>query len=259
MNEHISNDLVEKIRKLLALGSDLNDSREQAEMAIKKAKELAVQNDIDIAFIQVFENKKSDEPIIKGEELSLGKRKSVVQKFISWLLHYHFKVKVIYSGSRYFGKGITFIGTTKNINIATYVQAFLNEEFMRLWHHYREHNPEAQTKDRNSFMWGLYSGLSEKLYGQEKTTETDTFASMSISRGESMTAETKQCYALTKVSEKERLDAAVDEFYPKLRSASRHYSNGHYNNQAREAGIVAGRNINIRPGLKYSGGQMVMA
>jgi hypothetical protein len=65
MNEHISNDLVEKIRKLLALGSALNDSREQAEMAIKKAKELAVQNDIDIAFIQVFESKNQMNPSLK--------------------------------------------------------------------------------------------------------------------------------------------------------------------------------------------------
>lgn len=258
MNEQASSDIVEKIRKLLALGSALNDSREQAELAIKKAKELAVQNDIDIAFIQVFECKKSDEPIVKGEELSLGRRKSVSQKFISWLINRHFKVSIIYNGGRYLGNTLTFIGTTKNINIATYVQTFLNEEFMRLWHQYRKTNPETQTKDRNSFMWGLYSGLSEKLNQQEKDTETNIFASMALNKGEGVASETKQCYALTKTSYAERLAAAVEEFYPKLRSASRHYV-GHYNNEAREAGVVAGRNINIRPGLKYGGTQMVTA
>ena len=256
MNEQISDDVVNKIRKLLALGSELNDSREQAELTIKKAKELAVQNDIDIAFIQVFENKKSEEPIVKGDELSLGKRKSVSQTFISWLLERHFKVQVIYTGNRYYGRRITLIGTTKNIAIATHVQLFLNEEFMRLWHQYREQAVDAQTKDRNSFMWGLYSGLSEKLKQQEETTENNTFATMSITGGESVATKTMECYALTKVSHTERLTAAVGEFYPKLRS-TRHHSVGHYSNQARTAGILAGKNINIHPTLKYNPGQMV--
>jgi hypothetical protein len=255
----INDSLVEKIRKLLALGSNLNDSAEQAELAMKKAKELAIQNDIDLATIQVFENKKSEQPIVKGEDINLGKRESVCQKFIYWILQHHFNVKVITGGGRYFGKHLTLIGTTRDIQIATYVNSFLNQEFMRLWHQYRDENYDAQTKDRNSYFWGLYNGLDSKLEEQVKSTESSSFSSMVAERGAQAAEQVKNCYALTVTSNKERLDKALGEFYPRLRKASRSYYNGHHSASARESGFAAGRNINLRMGIGGGNGSALPA
>ena len=246
----INDSLVEKIRKLLALGSALNDSPAQAELAMQKAKQLAIENDIDLASIQVFENKKSDEPIVKGDEINLGKRESVCQKFIYWLLQKHFNVKVITGGGRYYGKMLTLIGKTKDIQIATYINTFLNQEFMNLWHKYRETHYEAQTKDRNSYFWGLYNGLDSKLKEQSKTTESASFSSIVAARGSQAAAQVQNCYALAVTSHKERLEDALNEFYPRLRKASRRsYSNGHHSESARESGFAAGRNISLRMGI----------
>jgi hypothetical protein len=245
----INDSLVEKIRKLLALGSALNDSPEQAELAMRKAKQLAIENDIDLASIQVFENKKSDEPIVKGEGINLGKRESVCQKFIYWVLQNHFNVKVITNGGRYYGKQLTLIGKTKDIQIATYINTYLNQEFMSLWHKYRASHYEAQTKDRNSYFWGLYNGLDSKLKEQSKTTESASFSSIVAARGSQAASQVQNCYALTVVSNKKRLEDAMNDFYPRLRSRSRSSGNGHHSESARESGFAAGRNISLRMGI----------
>ena len=245
----INDSLVEKIRKLLALGSDLNDSPEQAELAMQKAKQLAIENDIDLASIQVFENKKSDEPIVKGEDINLGKRESVCQKFIYWVLQNHFNVKVITGGGRYNGRRLTLIGKTKDIQIAAYINTYLNQEFMNLWHKYRASHYEAQTKDRNSYFWGLYNGLDSKLKEQSKTTESASFSSMVSARGSQAAAQVQNCYALTVVSNKKRLEDAMNAFYPRLTSRSRSSGNGHHSESARESGFAAGQNISLRMGI----------
>lgn len=254
-NNTISDSLVEKIRKLLALASELNDCKEQAEQALRKAKALAVQHEIDLASIQVFQNKKSEEPIEKNDEISLGKRQSVCQKFISWLLQNHFNVRVIYShgyDQNYNSvQKLVLIGKKSDIEIATYVQAFLNEEFMRLWHNYRHTYQMVQTKDRNSFLWGLYTGLSDKLTESKKQAEQDGFAALAQDKTESEVEQVKECMSLTVVSDKERIEEAVGKFFPRL-SSRRHYTSYSHSENARQAGERAGRQISLRRGI--SGG-----
>lgn len=249
----VSDSIVEKIRKLLALASELNDSKEQAEEALKKAKALAVQHEVDIAAIAVFEAKKSEEPIEKDENISLGKRQSVCQKFISWLLQSHFKVKIVYSGGRYFGKTMVLIGKRSDIEIATYVNNFLNAEFMRLWHQYRKANPFSKTNDRNSFFWGLHEGLAAKLEESNKETKEEAFSNLSQTHTSEQVEQVKSCFALTVTTDKERLADAVKSFYGKLRHTTTRVSYGH-SGEAREAGRSAGSKISLRQGLGAGNG-----
>jgi len=244
--------VVEKIRKLLALASELNDSKEQAEAALQKAKSLATQHEVDLATIAVFECKKSEEPIEKNDGISMGKRASVCQKFISWLLQDHFNVKVIYSGSRHFEKRMTLIGKKSDIEIAIYVNEFLNTEFMRLWHQYRNSNLDSQTKDRNSYFWGLHGGLKSKLAASETETKKEAFETLAQTRTTDEVEQVKNCMALTVTTDKERLNEKVEEFYPHLRTV-RSYSQHHHSETARESGFSAGKNISLRRGI--SGGK----
>ncbi len=255
MNNTIPDNLVEKIRKLLALGT--SDNANEAELAMQRAKALAIQHDIDLASIQVFENKKSEAPIVKSEALNLGQRKAVCQKFISWILQDYFKVKIIYHGCRAHGYILIFVGRTTDIQIATYIQGFLKQEFMRLWHNYREQNPTVQTKDRNSFFYGLYKGLDAKLSEQEKQTEKEVFVGMRFTEGTEKTEQIQSCYALAKVNFKEELDKKLSEFYPKLGKAAPHARLNNNNESARQAGFKQGQNINLRMGLAQgNGGQL---
>jgi len=252
----VSDSVVEKIRKLLALASDLNDSKEQAEMAMKKAKELATSYQVDLACIQVFENKKNEEEIEKSEEISLGKRKSVCQKFITSILQQHFNVKVIYFGGRRSGQDIVFVGKRSDIEIATYVQSFLNQEFMRLWQRYHKTTPYSQVKDRNSFFWGLYNGLSDKLKQGEEEAKTSAFDSLATKRSATEVEQVKSCMALTLVNDTERLKDAVKNMFGRLRTV-RYYTRSTHNGSAREAGYNQGKQISLNRGIgNGSGGQI---
>ncbi len=255
-NNTITDSLVEKIRKLLALASELNDSKEQAEAAMKKAMALATLHQIDLAAIEVFEAKKSDEPIEKNENISLGKRASVCQSYICWILKNHFNVRVIYTGGRYYGRKLILIGKRTDIDIATYVNSFLNTEFMKLWHEYRKTNPMAQTKDRNSFLWGLYEGMCSKLKEGESEAKKSAFETLAQTRTETEIDQVKNCMALTVTTHQERLEKATEEFFPHLRSKRSYVSYSH-SGEARQAGYSAGRTISLRRGVENGNGGMI--
>ena len=255
-NNPITDSLVEKIRKLLALASDLNDSKEQAEAAMKKAVALATLHSVDIAAIEVFEAKKSDEPIEKDESISLGKRASVCQTYIGHILRNHFNVRVIYTGSRYYGRGLVLIGKRSDIEIANYIHSFLNTEFMRLWHGYRKTNPMAQTKDRNSYLWGLYDGMCSKLKEGESEAKKSAFDTLAQTRTNMEVNQVRNCVALTVTTHQERLEEATGKFFPHLRSKRSYVSYSH-SGEARQAGYSAGRTISLRRGVENGGSGMI--
>lgn len=232
-----SDAIVEKIRKLLALSTSGNQN--ESELALLKAKKFAAEHDIDLALIQIFEGKKSEKPIEKSEKLKLGNRKSITQRFVSWTLEKHFKVKIIYHGSRDMGFSIVFIGTKENIEIATYLNSYLNAEFMKLWQQYYK-TSNCRLEERASYIEGLYYGLNDKLALENAQTESEKFSGHS--------EETKNQFALIVVNEKERLQKATEAFYPTLKKAATYTSRGYHSN-ALQSGKQAGANISLRRGL----------
>ena len=249
----VPDSVVEKIRKLLALASELNDSKEQAELAMQKAKALAVSYAVDLCAIKVFENKKSEEVIDKGE-INLGKRESIAQSFINKILSNHFRVKILKGGSRYSGMSLILIGTKSDIEIATYVNNFLNSEYMRLWHRYLKMYQNAQGKDRNSYFWGLTEGLQSKLTEAQKKSETDAFETLSQKHTTEQVNEVKNQFALTVTSHEEKLDEKMHEFFPRIRTIRRYTRGGHHSGAAREAGFSAGQKIALNRGIGNGGG-----
>lgn len=231
---NISDSIVEKIRKLLAL--NLSNNEHESSLALQKAKKLAAEYDIDLSLIEIFTKVKKNEPIIKNNGISLGNRKSITQRYVSWLLQNHFGVKVIYSGNRSGGMTMVLIGTKDKISIAEYVQGFLNQEFMNLWHNYYK-NSGCRLDARNSYLQGLYDGLSEKLANEQKQVEHEKLSNQ--------TPEVQNQFALMVVSEKDRLKDAVNSFYPNLGRAANYQSKSYVHNAILD-GKIAGAKIQIR-------------
>lgn len=235
MQNNISSDLLDKLRKILAL-CDSNMEGER-DAALLKAQELAIKYSIDLAAIEPFREEKQ-EPITK-DAIEAGRRLPVTQRFVSWILANHFSVRVIYSGGRYGGRRLVLVGDKTDIEFAKFVNSFLNNEFMTRWRTYKIAN-NAPTSSRNSFIYGAYNGLNAKLSESRKKNETESFAALPADkRGEAQTS-----YALTVVSKKERIEKAVNEFFPRLGTAARSSAGRHCSN-AFDSGIQAGRQINI--------------
>jgi len=236
----VSDEVVNKIRKLLALGHSNNQN--ESELAMTKAKKLALEHEIDLSLIDAFAGQK-EEPILRGEGVGVGQRESTCQKYINWLLRDHFNVRIVNSGSRFWGRSIVFIGKRRDIDIATYVHGFLNSEMPRLWHRFYKQNG-GPLSQKQSYLYGIYKGLSEKLEQSVRETEQNKFDEIKALRGVEYGTTAQNSWALTVKSNREKLEEKLGEFYPHLRKSSRSTIN--INSMgAMNAGKAAGRQINL--------------
>jgi hypothetical protein len=233
--------LVDKIAKLLRLSESPN--QHEAELALSKAKQLAVENDIDLASVST--NTMPEETYEK-DAVTFGKRKPVTGKFVIWIVESHFNVSVVGSGSRENGTQINFIGKTSDIQIAIYVFNFLSQTFMSLWHKYQD-DTDCSARSRGSYFYGLYQGLDEKLTAARVRAESAKFSELEVTKGAEASAEIKNIYALMVVSKKEKLNNAVEKYFPRIRRT--HTTVRLHNDYALAQGRIDGRKIDIKPSL----------
>jgi len=165
MNDQILN----KLKKLLTLSK--NTSKEEAENALEKATAIAIKNNIDLSVVSIDNQVKES---FVQEFYEEGKRKSVVQRYVSSIITGFFNVKLIYTGCRYTGQKIAFIGRKSEVDFALYVQDFLKEHMMNSWQYYKKtHN--CATMYRATFLQGFYEGLCCKLETAQQKQKEDSF------------------------------------------------------------------------------------
>ena len=248
--ETINQDIVERISKLLKLAEN-NPNAGEREKALLLAKRLAQQNELDLAQIdkEKWENTNLRKEILR-EDIELGKRASVCQKYSSWILMHHFNVKLINTGSRRFGKELVMIGRKSDVEIGKYVQSFLNNEIMRLWHEYKRLN-NVRTVERGSFMYGVYKGLDDKLKASKDKFEAEKINQIKEERGEQAATQTVNNLSLMRITDGERINSFVSKEFPSLRSV-RSYARTTHVQSAMDAGYVKGKVISLRRGLGNS-------
>jgi hypothetical protein len=250
----ISDSLVEKVKGLLRLAN--SDNQHEAELAMQRAKSLCVKYDLDLAELQTnaFDKKANEEPITQNPNFELGKRMPISQTLVTRILENFFNVEILYGGRRSYGRHLVIIGRKKDIEVAEYLNNYLNEEFLRLWRKFYSENEAAGVtlNDRMGFLHGLAAGLTDKLQESQKETENKYFEEKSIVNGPQKVEEIRQCYALTIKNLKERVKEKMHEFYPKLGTAYTRRGPRNYN--AFGSGRQIGRSISLARPLGYSGG-----
>jgi hypothetical protein len=247
MIETLNDSIVAKIKKLLELST--SDNPHESELALLHAKRLAAQHDVDITLIEIFGKSGKTEPIVKNEGINLGNRKSITQKYVSWILQDHFGVKVVYCGSRQRGMNLVLIGRKDKIAIAEYVQHFLNREFLSLWRAYYS-NSGCPLTARDSYLTGLHRGLAAKLAKEQTDVENEKLGAQ--------TAEVKNSFALMVISEKDKLEKVAGEFYPKLKTVKTFFR-GDFSESAMITGSLDGAKINLNRSISNgsANGQLV--
>lgn len=124
---------------------------EEFETALSLAQKLAAKHGIDITSINPDEQ---DREPIADELVAKLSRISWECKYSSLIVKQFFFVE---SFADY--RGIIFVGTTTNIQIAKYVYNFLVGRFRYEWK-----TNKGRLRKRQSFMWGMYKALCHKLY-----------------------------------------------------------------------------------------------
>ncbi|MDO8611111.1 MAG: DUF2786 domain-containing protein [bacterium] len=240
-NNNISDDLVHKIKALLRLATSSNEH--EANLAMSRAKSLCVKYEIEMCSLDAYSDgkPKANEPIIQ-DNVKMGNRFPISQNLVSNILNKFFNVRVLYGGGRSWGRHITLIGRKLDIELATYINQHLNNEFLRLWRNFYTKNESngVTLKDRSGFMIGLSQGLSEKLAESQKNAEQESFTTtVPIDRVEQV----KQTYALAIINLRKNIDEKTAEFYPHLRKNYSRTTVHNYNSLG--AGRVMGKTISV--------------
>lgn len=236
MDTLVDTTIVDKLKKLLTLSKGASGA--EAETALAMAMRLATKHEIDISSIQLANPEQKKEEMVKSD-VHCGARMSVAQKWISWILQDHFKVSLVYSGSRWSGRKLYFLGRKSDVEFAKYVQDFLNEHMLRSWQYYMKSH-KVETRYRATYFSGFHRGLSQKLTEAKKAQETQSFAEIS----EPVRAAAQNNYSLIVVSEKQARKQFMTEVFGKLGNVRR-ASCITYNNGANSAGFAAGQSTNI--------------
>jgi hypothetical protein len=229
------------IKKLFAKSQDASISAEESAAFFAKAKAKADEAGLELEVIaaQLGEEVKREEMI--ENEMSVGGRFPVVHKFIAHLLINHFKVQLIYSGGRYAGRTISFIGRKSDTEFAKFAYSFLNEDFLRRWNKFKKEQG-LDINARNAYMMGLKQGLDAKLY-QESQAQTQEKVSV-------LPTEAQGRYQLAVVNEQGARKAFVANKYPKLGTYRSAPMRGSMRSEVIAAGRAEGSTITIARPLK---------
>lgn len=225
--------LIEKLRKLLALGTSSNPH--EAELAMQKAQEIALANDINLALVRDASEPENEE--ILKEYVQMGQRLPTVNNFVTNILIDYFNVRIITSGERRNGRSIVFIGTKDSIATARFVYNYLCDTMVRCWHVYYKNTPNVELSHKQSYCLGFYRGLSDKLAANRKTVESEKLTSDSD----------KNKWAIACVDLKAKMQDFIDSEFSNLRNAPK--KSIQLNNQSYSSGLTDGKNCNIVKGV----------
>lgn len=220
-----SQEVIQKLQKLLRLAGSAN--RNEAELAMQRAQEIAVKYKIELASVSP-----SERPVEEYLREGIQRNRSFQQRYIDWLLPKHFSVKIIHAAGTA-GSQAWFIGKSTDIAFAKWVHEFLQAEFPRLWQKYQRETRCGQGA-RTDYFYGLYVGLDAKLTEARQRAEKEN-----IQAGSQLATS----YQLAVVSDREALAKAVTGFFPRLQHSKASIS-GKFAS-AITAGRQDGRNINI--------------
>ncbi len=202
--------IVEKIRKCLALANGMNASQGEMETALAKAKEVAMRHGIDISSISL-EDKQNAGPsieVVNDESLMISsKYEQPYHRWIYNILQQCFGVRVITSvASTYGGRKvfkIYLIGEVVDVEIAKVIFPWLEKIFPRTL---------SQAVRRGQLTYcaahtnGCYAGLFQGILAANKREE------------EKLTGEDKSTWALVVREKKDLIDERVEEEFPDLQT-----------------------------------------
>lgn len=245
----MNSDLVEKIRKLLALSR--SDNEHEAALALQRAQEIAINNGISIAAVQARgDNAESyDEKRVES-----GQRFAISQRFTTAILMNHFKVHIIYWGNRQHGRSITFLGKESDVEIAIYLQEYLNKAFMDIWRA-NQKKYGWPVKNRDAFLLGLYHGLNTKLTNEARKAEEAKFEEIRRQKdaagydADLEVNKIKNNYAIILKTDEVQLKKYVEDKHPELRKVQNRKLNI-WDSDVVEIGQQEGAKMEIRRGLK---------
>ncbi len=213
-------DIFRKVQKLMALSTSSN--KNEAETAMIKSQQLLLKHNMESKYIDA-----NSEERLYLKRIMKQSRENAKMRAIARILETFF-VSVVYRRGED-GIYIEILGSKVNIQIAEYVAEILQDKFDRLWALTKqEHDLKGQVA-KNSFFLGIARGYSHKIDSLQKSYQSDETAALMVIEG--------------------KLQKAQAMVYERLSSGK---SQGNYCPESSKLGEMAGKQLNINPGVSSS-------
>ena len=212
--------LLDKVKNLLQLSQ--SDNQAEAELAAQRANELLTKYNLSMQDVM------KDRSYMKQTIDSGSMRDNKLDDYALAIINQYFFVKVVTSPGSVKWKRtrrIHIMGTKSNVEIAIYTYVFIRTKFNILWLQYKKENGLGQSS-KNSYLYGLYKGLWDKLYETRQHVQQET--------------------GLVVVNDKD-LSNFVNQEFGRLKSGSITHSTR--DSRATSAGYTAGNNMTINKGV----------
>ncbi len=163
-------DIIERIKKLLRLARSSNPH--EAQLALARAMALAHEHGVAVEGLNPDEQAK--EKKLTHQETKVSARLTYDSRYAWVICRAFFNVDTVdlqcvrmVDGWPRAGVRTAVVGTESDIVIATYVHAFLVEQFSHCWRSFR-----GRLRNRHAYVHGMYRGLFQKLHDARPTTKT---------------------------------------------------------------------------------------
>jgi len=224
----MNTDILEKVKKLLRLGTK-NSNLHEAEIALKRAFELAQRHNIDVESLDLDEHTEK----VAHEWFSFTKRASFLQVRAVGIVASYFNVEVCRDWEK-----IVYVGKPTDIAIAHYVYDFIvrvgRSELRQYEISERKQRRKMSTGKRKQFTQGFLYGISAQLRkSKEQIILTDSQTALVVADG----------------AARERY---MDELIPKRKTIK--LTEGRKNRTALDHGYMRGKETNINTPLEGAPG-----
>lgn len=211
--------IIDRIHKLLSLSSSPN--RNEAQVALEKARELLLKHNLDAADLA------GERGYGKRTLGAVRGRHHEHEKIVAAILTDYFFVSSIWSQSYDAARGargtvLCVFGTPANLAMAEYVYGFLMQVAQQSWEEYRASGATRGDRERLRYLSGVMNGFWQKLRAQDRVLRRRHAL---VWRGDA------------------RLESFVRWHHPHTRST---YTYGAPRTRAYEAGVAAGRALELR-------------
>lgn len=221
--------LLARVSKLLALGQSTNEN--EAEAAMRKARELLAQHDIDP------ERSATPEPFQMRQLGPLKQRHQAFEHRLAGILTRFFHVEAIWVGGYdaardRAGSILEVHGTPTHLQLAEYVHAYLWHLLPDLWDRYKRARGLRGDADRRSYYAGVLQGFQRRLEDQERRAP--------------------QAQAIVLTRRNPRLDSWFRHIHPRIRQVGGGRTRW---SEAYGHGVEEGRSISLRQPIGDRGDQ----
>lgn len=225
-------EIIEKLKKILALANDKGAPQGEVEAALAKAKEIAMRHAIDLAGIDL-NGKDEGAPGMETDRADIAFRSKKPQKYHRWILlvlNHVFGIETVTTWSGPLGQHYVFIGEPTDVAISQLLFPWLEDVFYKTYTQAKKLGlavPNAASKN------AVYIGLARGIIEANERAEA------------ALSPDDKSKWALVVVNKEALVQKRMHEEFPNLRTAkaARPLS---INGQALQYGRDEGRKINLR-------------